>query len=983
VLTALFAVASPAQAQTGTVQGQVTAASTGRAIEGARVSVVGTSIGTVTDADGMYVLLNVPPGSRQLQISAIGFSMGTLALDVTTGTTTANAEVTASVLRLDEVVVTGTAGQARRREVGNSIAQIDVSRIAAPPQNVENLLQGRAAGVNITSGAGMAGSGSQIRLRGAVSVSQTNQPLIYIDGVRIENQGYLKNVPPVGYNGRSGNVSASPLNDINPNDIERIEVIKGAAASTLYGTDASAGVIQIFTKRGTQGRARWDLQIDQGMTVMRPFGTDNNPYLNMKPCNEGVTCSDIWSQNSAVGTCDEENPNVHCAWVRQGYRQKYSGSVRGGLGAFGYFVSGGLEDYDGVLLQDNEKRLSTRGNFNFDLFDQVRIDWNTSYSNTRIQNTAAGNNAHGITLNVFRAERNYVQSLEPDLLAPLLNQEITTEIDRLITGGTVTYTPFPSFTNKFTIGYDLANQENRNLRPFGFVSAPGGILSDQQVKFQTLTADYAGSINFGLTDDIRSTFSFGGQSVARELISTVAYGEDFPGPGVPTVSNASLYVANESRERTVTAGFFLQNLFSIKDRYFLTGGIRFDGNSAFGSSLGLEAYPKAQGSWVISDESFWPQDLISEMKLRAAVGIAGRSPGAFDAVRTWNPTPHNFEPSFLPQNVGNDSIGPERTREIELGMDAGFFSNRVSAEFTWYNQRTSDALFLVRNIPSLGFGGSQLANVGVIKNSGIELSLNAIVFDAPDWGLDLGFNIYTNNSQVLDLGDAVPFAVGGGGWVEEGHPVMAARGIKLSDPNALEDPVECADDGSNAGACNFTRFQIFGPQQPTKIFTGNVMVRLPKGVRVSARGEFQGGHYIYDGPTGNALSRSVRWPTCEAAYQLIDAGQNDQLNLRQRMECIPSNHEFDLHWYKADFFKLRDLTLQIPMDWAIPSTNSAVLSLSAQNYVRWRNSDLRVFDSEMFGNGGTTRSGVDDQVAAITEHVPSPAVLTASLRVSF
>src|SRR5690606_30143513 len=153
-------------------------------------------------------------------------------------------------LGLDEIVVTGTAGAARRREVGNTIAQINVSDVVAPPPNIDQLLQGRAPGLMVNQGNGSIGSGGQIRLRGAVSVSQSNQPIIYVDGVRVRSDPYARNISPTEGAGRGGNVTASPLNDINPNDIERIEILKGSAASTLYGTEASAGVIQIFTRRG-------------------------------------------------------------------------------------------------------------------------------------------------------------------------------------------------------------------------------------------------------------------------------------------------------------------------------------------------------------------------------------------------------------------------------------------------------------------------------------------------------------------------------------------------------------------------------------------------------------------------------------------------------------------------------------------------------------------------------------------------------------
>jgi TonB-linked SusC/RagA family outer membrane protein len=985
--------AAPALAQTGTVEGRVTAAATGDPIAGAQVIMVGTNIGARTDADGRYVLLNVATGGQQVRAAAIGYAMMTVQFNVQAGiVNTADFQLNTSVLRLDEVVVTGTAGQARKREVGNTISSINLADVPDPPANLDQMLQARAAGMQVMQTSGMAGSGASIRLRGAVSVNQSNQPLIYIDGVRVRSEGYRRNRPPVGFRGRGGNVEASPLNDINPDDIERVEVIKGSAASTLYGTEASAGVIQIFTKKGRAGAARWSFETGQGFATERSFGTDENPFMNMKPCTEGTSCWDQWTQSKTVGLCSDEGLaiDIHCSWLRNGHRQKYAGSVGGGSDEFQYFVSGGWEDNDGVMLLDNEKKVATRANFSFDLVNNLRVDWNTSYTNNRIANTAAGNNAHGVTLNVFRAERNYFGDSDPNNLRQLLNQEITTEIDRLITGTTINYTPWTWFTNRFTIGYDLAQQENRNLRPFGFVRAPRGILSDEQIKYTTLTTDYAGSINFSLSDAISSTFSVGGQGAVSQLVRTTAYSQDFPGPSEPTVSGGSTFIAREDRERVVNAGFFFQNMFSLNDKLFVTGGLRVDGNSTFGKGLGLQLYPKAQVSYVISDEAFFPEGL-GEMKLRGALGLSGRAPGTFDAIRQWDPIPYDGDPAFRPDNVGNDDIGPERTREIEVGVDWAFLNDRISTEFTWFEQKTTDALFDVSQVPSLGFLNAQAANVGAIRNRGIELNLNAAVIDQPDFGLDLGGNVYTNNSMVLSLGDAVPFDAGGDegdAWVEEGFPVLAGVGILIRNPDVIDEPdTACTVD------CNALGEFVFGPQEPTFVLGLNASLRLPKGITISARGEYQRGAYIEDQASGNALSRSVRWPTCANAHGILDgnpvpSGLNEAettaflngvgMTAWERHACIPANHDFEIHWYKQDFFKLRDLTLRIPFGWAIPQLQQATLTITAQNYFRWINDNLRVFDPEM-----KSRNSLSDQNRSISEHIPPPAIITASVRVNF
>ena len=305
----------------------------------------------------------------------------------------------------------------------------------------------------------------------------------------------------------------------------------------------------------------------------------------------------------------------------------------------------------------------------------------------------------------------------------------------MITGLTATHT-MGAVTNRLSLGYDLAQQDNRNLRPFGFIRAPTGILSTSRFEFSTLTVDYLGSVNFELPMGIGSALSFGGQSITERRELTTAYGDNFPGPGDPDVDNAGNTLGFEDRTRVVNAGVFVSNRFDFADKYFLEVGARVDGNSAFGDDFGFQTYPKINGSYIISDEEFW-NDSWGSLKLRAAWGHAGRAPGAFDAVRTFAAAGWGGVPAFLPSNVGNAEIGPETTSEIEAGFEGSFIDDRLWVDFsTYFMQTTFDALFSVRQTPSLGFTSSQLANVGELTNNGLEVGLNYSIFrnDTWSWG---------------------------------------------------------------------------------------------------------------------------------------------------------------------------------------------------------------------------------------------------------
>ncbi len=969
IAVSLALVAPPVAAQqTGTVAGAVTEGTSASGIASAQVFLVDTGLGTLTTAGGRFVILNVPVGSYTIRVERLGYATQDAQISVSAGSTVAqNFAMQAEALGLDEIVVTGTAGAARRREIGNTVAQIEVADVIEAVQNVDALLQARVPGMTVMQSSGNAGGGAKIRLRGNVSVAMSNQPLIYIDGVRIRGDAFHKNVPPTGYPGRSGNDVASPLNSINPADIERIEIIKGAAATTLYGTEAAAGVIQVFTKRGHTGAPQWTLGVEQGFANMRPFGISSDRRPSFEPAT-----------SAAGGTSDYMFIDP---WLRNAYRQRYSLSVGGGGEDLQYFVSGSWQDDEGVLPNDVETISAIRGNFTFTPASNLQLQWNTSFTSDEFFNTAVGNNAHGLTLNVFRRDANYFGNELKENLDQLLGQTISTQIDHLITGGRATFTPFANFSSRLSVGYDLAQQDNRNLRPFGFVRARDGILADGRSEFETLTLDFVGTYDFDIPGDISSSFSFGGQSVTTETQQTVAYGEDFPGPGDPTVTTAGTRLGFEARERVVNAGFFLQDIFGYSNKYFVTAGFRVDGNSAFGEDFGLQFYPKLSGSWVVSDEDFWGDR--GQLKLRAAWGQSGRAPGAFDAVQTYDGVGWGGVPAFYPRVLGNSELGPERTAEFEVGFDGSFFSDRIAVEATFYDQETTDALFNVRQIPSNGFidindESSQLENVGIVKNQGFEFALNAVVFQGDTWAWDLGGTVYTNKSEVGLPGNLAEIDIdAGNGWIVDGEPVPVIRGECVTNPADFAEPV-IEDD------C------IYGPNAPTKGFGINTLVTLPGGLRLSGRGEYQGGHYVTATVANSAISRSVTWAGCYDEYSIEETGGRDGLNAFQRARCDADLTESEFWAEKADFFKIREVSLQYQLpESMLAGANAASLTLSGRNIFRWTNDEWTHFDPEMGGNNDNNQISRDGEqpggflVTSISEHIPPPSIWTVALRVVF
>lgn len=946
--------------QGGTITGQVVDGSSMAPLTAVQVYLEGTGIGTLTSANGRFILVNVPVGSYSVVGERLGYGQVTQEMTVQAGeTTVVNLMMEEEPLGLDEIVVTGTAGSARRREVGNSISQISVAEIQEPITSVDALIQGRSAGITVTENTGQVGGGASIRLRGNVSAAMSNQPLIYIDGVRVRSEGLPKNVPDAGYGGRGPNTAYGPLNDIDPANIERIEVIKGAAATTLFGTEASAGVIQIFTKRGQVGKPRWTAQMDAGFSHLAAFGPtegfDGSPLVIPAVEKDGPGSMEYMYIDPYL-----DNPAP---------RYKTSLSVSGGGEDVQYFLSGSWNQVEGVMPNDQEKHGTLRGNLTFTPISGLQVNWNTSYSKNDIAQTAAGPNAQGLILNTFRRDRNYLGTTDPAVVRRLLEYENSEVIDRYITGITATYAPTSYLTQRLTVGYDVVSQETSSLRPFGFIQAPDGIAHNRQWQNSTLTFDYVGTFDWRFNTDLRSSFSVGGQAVTTEERWVSAYGEDFPGPGDAVVSSAAQTLGFEGRQRIVNGGFFFQEMLDFKNKYFLTLGLRMDGNSAFGEDLGLEAYPKASFSYVISDEGFWNPD-YGQLKLRAAWGQAGRAPGAFDAVRTWSPVGWGGLPAFLTNNLGNSKLGPERTSEMEFGFDGSFLDDRLALEFTYYTQETSDALFSVRQPPSAGFGGSQLTNVGKLENKGIELGVTATVLERQQWGLDVGGSLYTNKSKVLDLGGAAEFSIGGRGFIVEGQPVPVLRGFCVTNPNEKADPIIEAD-------CNY------GPNLPTKTIGVNSTIRMPYNMSFIIRGEYQAGAYAYNVNDGESYTRGIRWPSCFNTYDDIDSGNTSNLTALERARCIASNANRDFAIYPQDFFKVREISFSAPLPFTVPGATDARVILSARNAIRWRKANYSFSDPETSGGFLQGDTGMNEATHTVGGSIPPPAVYTFSLRLNF
>jgi hypothetical protein len=649
-------------------------------------------------------------------------------------------------------------------------------------------------------------------------------------------------------------------------------------------------------------------------------------------------------------------------WLKTAPRFGYALSTSGG-GDVGYYASANYHRSEGVLPNDHERRLGLRGNFDFSPAPRLSLQWSSAFSQGDVSNTSSGSNLQGLTFNAYRGDTNPTGTPGKESIDRILAWKINTALYHIVGGLTASYAVSERLSHSVTIGYDRAASDMRSLRPFGFVFSPGGILSSERWTSTTLTADYLGRTGFRLSDRIGATVAWGGQSIGTRVESVAGYAESFAGPGEPTLSSGALTQSFETRTRGRTGGAFTQVVLDFSNRLFVTGGLRLDGNSAFGSDFGLQPYPRMSASYVISDERFWPERL-GTLRLRAAYGHAGRAPRSFDAQRTWSAGGFDGAPAFTPLSIGNEKLGPETTAETEVGFDGSFFRGKVNVDVNVYRRVTDDALFPVTQPASLGFLGAQLENVGSLRASGIEATISTTLINRSRLAWDVGLDVATNRSKVLSLGRAPRFVIGEQGWIINGEPAPAVRSTFVTNADALEEPIVETD-------------HVFGPNFPTHTIGMRSSIRIGNGIELAARAEYSGGNYILDNASRN-LAASGAWPVCNEAYQVIKDGNRNQLTAWERLWCTPLSVPLGGPVWPADFARLRAITLSLPVPGSFMSRRRATLSISARNIMLWKNSDMLVFDPEMAG-----RDGMHSQVRTIEMQVPPAAGYMISLKGSY
>ncbi len=613
LLAFLFAPALAA-AQTGTIQGQVVDANTGRPLPSAQVTVQGTQLGGLTNQQGRFLLLNVPAGQQTVRVILIGYSPEEATVTVSAGqTASVNLSLGASALEMEELVVTGTGRPTERRRLSAEVAVVGADDIqASAATNVTELLQGRIPGAQINAVSASPGTAGLMSFRGPSSAIADQTPVIYIDGVRVDNAR--------GTSGSFGGEQTSALADLAVADIERIEVTKGGAASTLYGADAASGVIQIFTRRGRPGEARFTARVEQGWDApMTKFITDME-----------FACPETLGDCATARAHPSWDPDfVKNSILQTAHQQSYYLSAVGGTDRVGYNISGRIQDGEGTQTKTGQTQYNLSSSLQATLTDDLTVDFSGTYLRHNFTRVPNGTTTSGAFTNaevgdfLFFARRDNLA----DALAVYHAQDISEAVDRFTMSTTLGYSPSSYLDMRATVGLDKRVSEQRHIEQIEMdASSRDGGIGVNTRDFTGLTMDLRGTLSYDVPGLTGTSTSFGFQAFREQSETKNIDGSELALPGVTEFDAAALVTASEGFSEVYNGGFFVLQQAGIADQLFLEAGVRFDGNTAFGSNVSYQAYPKVGASFDLASAGIVPDNLFQTMRLRANYGVTGKFP---------------------------------------------------------------------------------------------------------------------------------------------------------------------------------------------------------------------------------------------------------------------------------------------------------------------------------------------------------------------
>ncbi len=777
VLNLLFL--SFAYAQSGTLTGTVTDSDTGETVPGANILVTELERGVASDMDGNYEITDIPVGTYTLSVSFVGYQSYTESFQIQANETTVlNVELTSGAIGLDEVVVSGYAVTTKRELTGSisSIRSQEIENVSL--QSTEGLLQGRAAGVTVTTTSGNPGGAFRVNIRGNGSVNAAAEPLYIVDGVQIS------------FAQQSGLTSTTPLNAINPNDIESIEVIKDAASAAIYGAQAANGVVLITTKQGQAGRTRITYRSETGVrSLARNVDyIDPDQYVRYMgealALNNGVSLDEDISDfentyrdffisffgadpNSPEGDPQLANTDWQDFIFKDGVTQQHSLSLSGGDESTSFYLSGGYEDTEGTAFNSDFTRANLRSNINHQISDR----WRTALKVNLSRSTQFGVCQDGNFINCppsqamfeapmsfpfledgsYNPQTRFGLSTNPAVVRDEVDREVA--ITHIISNVNLIYnaTDWLSFTGLF--GLDYRNTEDNQYR--SAIAAPG------QGGWISFANRNVRNFNTSVLAEARQTFGgvhnvsgFIGAEYRREYDeSQLTRGDGLPGPFFKAL--------NATATPTTAAGIFTEwrrgsyfgnAKYNYNEKYFLNLIARYDGHSRFGSETRWGLFPSVSVAWRVSEEDFFNVGFIDELKLRGGYGTNGNSEIGDFAARGLYSAAGSYQgaTALRPTQLANVDLSWEEAREINVGLDFEMLEGRISGAIDLY-RKDNDNLLFARPLPSDSGFGAITENIGSVRNKGIEFEIRTVNVNTGDFMWRSRFNVSFADQEILKL----------------------------------------------------------------------------------------------------------------------------------------------------------------------------------------------------------------------------------------
>jgi TonB-linked SusC/RagA family outer membrane protein len=993
----------------------------GNGIAGISVVVKNTNFGTTSEENGNYSFsASISAGTYVLEFTGIGYKTKEVTLQIGNAESyTADADLAEDALGLDEVVVTGTSQGTTRKQLGSYISTVKAEQLnKGAPGNVLQALQGKTAGAQIIQNSGDPAGGMSVRLRGISSISSSSEPLYIVDGIIVNNATTRVTNTSSNYDGGNfvGTIGQNRLVDINPADIERIEVLNGAAAAAIYGSRANAGVVQIFTKKGSSGAPVVSVSTSVMVSQLR-----NKLQVNRAATKFGGS-PDVQTQDILTPALTNTTPVTRYDYqdyiFRTGIGTDNNVSVSGGKDKTKYYVSGSYFYNQGIIQNTDFRRYSFRLNLEQTMNKVLTFNLGLNYINSAANEKPDGNSffspMNGVTIignfhDIFTrdalgnikavGERGRVNPVS--IIEDIKQRQ---ETNRVLANLGVKLKPMKGLTFDYILGIDNYAQNGTTfIPPFAYnvntAFFGGGLTLDPTLNgyastgnnvFFQINNEINGTYQFNITKDIGSTSQVGYSVQYEKNRYSLLQGRGMA-PFVQTVNGASTILpGTDERSEFSVSGAYLQQNFKFKNQLFITGAVRVDGSSVFGEDQRNQVYVKASGSYVLSESKFWENSSLYKwwnlLKLRFAYGESGNLTGigAYQRFNAYSTNSFLGRTSLVSSTVlANENVKPERQKELEIGTDLAFFNSRLGVQFNWYKKRVDDLLINRVIAPTTGFS-SKLDNFGSLENKGIELVINGVPLSNKNFRWDVSLIYNRNRNKAVKIGQALTLLSTNGG-----APVAILEGL----PIGVFYGTFFALDASGNQIKNTTGFPQIerGTQNSPLVYTAQ---RDANGL-----------------PTGTTLRRVIGDPNPDYTATVVNEFSYKKLNLRVQFDAVQGvdvfnadfrtrqgvgngleaekehkgiyprgyiNSIYQIEEWRIDdgsFVKLREVSLAYRFG-KFKWFNDLTVSISGRNLISWDN--YKGYDPEVNAGGQSTiLRGIDFGA------VPIPRTFSFSIAAKF